>query len=279
MTVYSKHPILTDDVRTFQTFRWADMPGARLPADPEDADSDGNTGDWFSAEERKAVRLSSKSHWDVPIEIDGQVVHFLVSHPTPPTFDGPEDRNGLRNADEIRFWADYVSGADYIYDDTGEAGGLEQGAHFVIAGDQNADPNEGDSVPGAAEQLLDHLLVDASLTPASKGGVAAAGRQGGANLAHTGDPAFDTADFNDGAPGNLRVDYLLPSTTLGITDSGVFWVPATDPLFPLTGDSLFNVSDHRALYLDVEVPAVPVPAGLPLLLSGLGVVALLRRRR
>ena len=25
-------------------------------------------------------------------------MHFLVSHPTPPVFDGPENRNGLRNA-------------------------------------------------------------------------------------------------------------------------------------------------------------------------------------
>ena len=38
------------------------------------------------------------------------IVHFLVSHPTPPTFDGAEDRNGTRNHDEIRFWADYIGG-------------------------------------------------------------------------------------------------------------------------------------------------------------------------
>ena len=29
--------------------------------------------------------------------------------PTPPAFDGEEDRNGRRNHDEIRFWVDYVS--------------------------------------------------------------------------------------------------------------------------------------------------------------------------
>ena len=49
-------------------------------------------------------------------------MHFLVSHPTPPVFDGPEDRNGTRNHDEIRFLADYVAGgrrATYIYDDEG----------------------------------------------------------------------------------------------------------------------------------------------------------------
>ena len=46
-----------------------------------------------------------------------ETVHFLVSHPTPPVFDGPEDRNGPRNYDEIRFWADYSPRTGgYIYD-------------------------------------------------------------------------------------------------------------------------------------------------------------------
>ena len=60
-------------------------------------------------EELEVVRLSSKSHWDVPVKVGGHTVHVLASHPTPPTFDGEEDRNGRRNHDEIRFWADYVS--------------------------------------------------------------------------------------------------------------------------------------------------------------------------
>ena len=66
--------------------------------------------DWYSPAELDVFRLSSKSHWDVPISIGNKTVHFLVSHPTPPVFDGPEDRNGTRNHDEIRFWADYVTG-------------------------------------------------------------------------------------------------------------------------------------------------------------------------
>src|SRR5918995_43688 len=95
MAVYSMHPIVLDDVRTFQTFLWADMPAALLPDDPATA----APGDWFSAAELGAVRLSSKSHWDLPVDIEGRPVHFLVSHPTPPVFDGPEDRNGRRNHD------------------------------------------------------------------------------------------------------------------------------------------------------------------------------------
>ena len=65
--------------------------------------------DWYSPEELNVFRLSSKSHWDVPIRIGRKTVHFLTSHPTPPVFDGPEDRNGTRNADEIRLFADYVT--------------------------------------------------------------------------------------------------------------------------------------------------------------------------
>ena len=94
-----------------------------------------------------------------------KTVHFLVSHPTPPVFDGPEDRNGRRNHDEIRLWADYISPgrAGYLYDDAGRRGGLKPGSLFVIAGDQNSDPNDGDSIPGAAQQLLDNPLVNTRL--------------------------------------------------------------------------------------------------------------------
>jgi hypothetical protein len=256
MAVYSMHPILLDDVRTFQMFLWADMPGALLPDDPATAER----ADWFSAEELAAVRLSSKSHWDLPIDVDGRTVHLLVSHPTPPVFDGPEDRNGRRNHDEIRFWADYVTpgtASGYIYDDAGKRGGLTPGARFVIAGDQNSDPLDGDSVPGAAQLLLEHPRVNTSVTPASEGAVDAAERQGGANLTHRGDPALDTADFADSAPGNLRVDYVLPSRPLRFVDAAVFWPTADDPLFRLVGDFPFPSSDHRLVWIDVAVPDGP----------------------
>ena len=108
-------------------------------------------------------------------------MHFLVSHPTPPVFDGPEDRNGTRNHDEIRFWADYVTGgaaASYIYDDAGATGGLAHGARFVIAGDQNSDPLDGDSIPGSTQQLLDNPRINASSPPTSPGAVEATQLQG-----------------------------------------------------------------------------------------------------
>ena len=78
---------------------------------------------WYTDAELAVLPLSSKSHWDIPIRIGNRTVHFLASHPTPPVFDGDEDRNGRRNFDEIRLWADYVNGGDaagYIYDDHGK---------------------------------------------------------------------------------------------------------------------------------------------------------------
>jgi hypothetical protein len=253
MAVFSRYPIDQAAVRTFQLFLWKDMPGARLPDDPATT----APADWYSPAELAVFRLSSKSHWDVPIEIGRKTVHFLVSHPTPPVFDGPEDRNGTRNADEIRLWADYISPGQrstYIYDDSGARGGLRPGELFVIAGDQNSDPLDGDSIPGSAQQLLDHPLVNSKVTPQSAGAIEASALQRGANLTHRSDPRFDTADFADSAPGNLRADYVLPRKTLGIVNSAVFWPVQADPLFRLTGVFPFPSSDHRLVWIDVRLP-------------------------
>lgn len=256
MVVYSRYPIDTDAVRTFQHFRWADMPGAMLPDDPRTA----APADWYTPAELEDLRLSSKSHWDVPIDVDGDTIHFLVSHPTPPVFDGPEDRNGTRNHDEIRFWADYVgpnrSRSAYIYDDEGVYGGLPADEQFVIAGDMNSDPLDGDSVPGSTQQLLDHPRVNDHSAPASGGGVWAAAAQGGSNASHESDPQFDTADFDDRTccgPGNLRADYVLPSKGLRIDGSGIFWPAAGEDFFYLT-DTFPRVptSDHREVWVDIR---------------------------
>jgi endonuclease/exonuclease/phosphatase family metal-dependent hydrolase len=232
MLVLSRFPIDTGAVRTFQRFLWKDLPGARLPAG------------FYSPEELAVLPLSSKSHWDVPVRVGEHTLHVLAGHPTPPTFDGPEDRNGLRNADEIAFWRLYVQpGAhgDAFYDDAGRRGGLGAEERFVILGDQNSDPLDGDSLPGAADQILtaDRVLDPA---PASDGAAEAA------NPGHRGDPRLDTADFSDPTPGNLRVDYVLPSRPLEVLGSGVFWPVAADPLARLN-----DASDHHATWVDLRL--------------------------
>jgi hypothetical protein len=232
MLVLSRFPIDTGAVRTFQRFLWKDLPGARLPAG------------FYSPEELAVLPLPSKSHWDVPVRVGDRTLHVLASHPTPPTFDGPEDRNGLRNADEIAFWRLYVQpGAhgDALYDDAGRRGGLGGEERFVILGDQNSDPLDGDSLAGAADQILTANRV---LDPAP----ASAGAAEAANPGHRGDPRLDTADFSDPTPGNLRVDYVLPSRQLAVLGSGVFWPVAADPLARLN-----DASDHHATWVDVRL--------------------------
>lgn len=242
MVVLSKHPIQTDKVRTFRKFLWKDMPGNVLPKD------------WYSPQEQAVLRLSSKSHWDIPVTVGKRTVHVLAAHPTPPSFDGPEDRNGRRNHDEIRFWADYIAPGKgrYIYDDHGQRGGIKANANFVIVGDYNADPLDGDSYDAAIRQLLDNKrIVDPKAT--SRGAQDASLLQGGANVRHKGDPKFDTADFSDTTPGNLRVDYTLLSKGFAVRDAGVFWPVKSDPLSRLTGEFPFPTSDHRLVWADVTL--------------------------
>jgi hypothetical protein len=252
MVVYSRFPLDLKSVRTFRFFLWKDMPGALLPDNPNTL----QPADWYSPAELNVVRLSSKSHWDLPVLIGGKTVHLLASHPTPPVFDGPEDRNGRRNHDEIRFWADYLlpSRSGYIYDDNGDFGGLTPGESFVIVGDLNADPLDGDSIPGTVEQVLDHPLINTRLTPSSQGAVEQAVLQDAINLEQEGNPAYDSADFGE-PPGNLRVDYVLPRKNLGMIDAHVFWPTTEDPLFRLVGVYPFPSSDHRLVWVDAWVPS------------------------
>ncbi|MAT73394.1 MAG: endonuclease [Planctomycetaceae bacterium] len=263
MAVLSRYPIDEAAVRTFRQFRWVDLPGAHLPDDPA---TDAG-GDWYPAAALKQFPLSSKSHWDVPIRVGGRTIHLLGSHPTPPTYDGPEDRNGLRNRDEIGFWVEYVGGHSSsgngsdspIVDDAGRHGPLAAGASFVIAGDLNGDPLDGDG-PEGIRALLASPRVRTDPIPASRGGAEQAALQGGANANHRGDPAHDTCDPPDRPrPGNLRIDYVLPSRDLQVVDAGVFWPSTDDPLFPLTGVHPFPSSDHRLVWIDVslEHPSLP----------------------
>lgn len=145
-----------------------------------------------------------------------------------------KNRNGKRNHDEIRFWADYITPGEggYIYDDAGGTGGLAAGSSFVIMGDQNADPYDGDSFDNAILQLLQNPGINTNAIPSSPGAAQQSALQGGANTNHQGNPSFDTADFADTTPGNLRSDYVLPSTDLQITNSQVFWPLSNDPHSP-----------------------------------------------
>jgi len=235
MLVLSKFPIQFEQIRTFQHFLWKDMPDNLLATIKDESGQS-----YYNQQAQQILRLSSKSHWDIPIKVDNKTIHLLASHPTPPVFDGPENRNGKRNHDEIRFWTDYLSGSEqsaYIYDDNKKRGGFK-GEHFVIAGDLNASPDEGDGTKSGIQGLLKHHLVNDSILPRSEGG-----------SIHTPDNQYSPQHTAEWA---MRADYVLPSTSLEVTGSGVFWPKPEDPLHRLINDRQSS-SDHRLVWVDITV--------------------------
>lgn len=231
MAVYSRFPIVKSEIRTFQNYRWSQLPSALRPTFPETGKS------YYTDKVWEQLRLSSKNHTDVPIQVGTRIVHLLASHPTPPVFDGADDHNGCRNHDEIRFWTDYLAGpsSTYLIDDNGKAGGLPDKALFVIAGDLNSDPESGDSRRSAIQALLkDSKLRDSK--PVSIGASELAGN----------DTSHATASFGKGR--QMRIDYVLPSRGLTLKDTGVFWPSRKDRESQWVG-----ATDHRMVWIKVEL--------------------------
>ncbi|MCC5880974.1 MAG: endonuclease/exonuclease/phosphatase family protein [Idiomarina sp.] len=256
MLLLSKYPIDEQAVRTFQHFKWKDMPGhlKTMTAEGEP---------WYSEAAWAEFPLSSKSHWDVPVGVNGQHVHILASHPTPPVFDGDENRNGHRNHDEIRFWQDYIEGnvegnvegnsegnsegqgAGYMYDDQGGQGGLADHTAFVIAGDLNASADEGDALRAGIAALLASNKVQGSVVPASRGALEHSQTHIAEGRTQQSWAAAHTASWR------MRADYVIPSSFgLQVTDSGVFWPAADEPGHHLVA-SRGASSDHRLVWVDV----------------------------
>ncbi|HEY0335455.1 MAG TPA: endonuclease/exonuclease/phosphatase family protein [Stenotrophomonas sp.] len=242
MLVLSKYPIDEAAVRSFQKLKWSAMPDALRPLDPSTGKAFHSDAVWSQ------LRLSSKSHWDVPVRTPQGVVHMLVSHPTPPVFDGPEKRNAARNHDEIRLWHDYLSDAHagWLCDDAGRCGGLDAQARFVILGDLNNDPVDGEGRHEAIIELIEHARVLRYATPTSAGGEEAAQAYAAQRISHRGAPSQVTGDFGPKA-GAMRLDYVLPSTGFAYVGSGVFW-PARSDAHAAIADG----SDHHLVWVDVQ---------------------------
>lgn len=234
LAVLSRHPIAADDLRDFSGLAWLDLPDNHAP--------EGTA---------PGQRLSSNAHWDLPVRIGATSLRLLIWHATPPVFDGPRDRNGRRNHDEAALWLAYLRGR------------LAQPppeSRFIVLGDANLDPADGDGRTLAIRTLLAHPALQ-DPAPRSRGAALAAAAQGGPNAAQRGDPALDTADwFEDpgdwdrAAPGNLRVDYILPSRDLQVRDAGVFWpVPDTPDAAVFSVDGT-PASRHHPVWVDIDIP-------------------------
>lgn len=224
MAILSRFEILRDAARDYSALLWRDVPGALLPVHDD--------GTAFPSPEAQAVqRLSSTGHWVVPIRLpDGTILTLLTFQAGPPVFDGPEDRNGRRNHDEILFWRAFLDGAF----------GPAPTGRFVLAGGANLDPDDSDGRREAIRALLgDARFQDPK--PRSDG-AAQAGDQG-----HRGANALDTVDWS--RPGRMRVDYVLPSADWQVLDSGVFWpAPGVDGQ-----DDALTASRHRLVWVDLAL--------------------------
>lgn len=267
----SQHPIDNANVRTFQQFKWQDMLGeTNIPVNckPENTASWCNNNFWYTDEAWPNMRLSSKNHVDVPIEVTTEAgkhtIHLLMSHPTPPVFDKGEEApyNQARNAAEVNFWVDYINGENYFYDDKGQTGGLNAGESFVVMGDLNADPENGDGDLTSIKALMthekvNHLVTTGSYAPSSNGApeCLANGECGKQTIDSTPYPQLITSTFG------LRVDHVIPSTDLNVIDSGVFWPASSEAGYLLMNDKRIGKygngkdvsSDHRMVWIDIEL--------------------------
>jgi len=220
----SRLPILTEDVVSLNDLLWRDLPGSLL------VDMQGREGrDALGA---GVQRLSSGGHWIVPLRLaSGGRLTLLAFHASAPVFDGPEDRNGRRNHDEIALWRRLLDGALPV---------PPPAPPLVLLGTANVDPEDGEGRAEAIRGLLgDPRLQDPR--PVSAGGA------GASTGPRTGDPALHSVDWNEPGPGNLRVDYILPSAGLRVSLAGIVW--------PRPGEALsaeaVEASRHRLVWVNI----------------------------
>ncbi|MEL6617859.1 MAG: endonuclease/exonuclease/phosphatase family protein [Pseudomonadota bacterium] len=212
MAVLSRFPMDTAQVQDLSALLWQDVPDALLP--------EVNGKPFPSAKARAVQRLSTTGHWVIPILLPEGRVDLMTFHASPPVFDGPEDRNGRRNHDELRLWQLLLDGTV----------GTPPPGPYVIAGDANLDPLDGQGRRGAIRALLNDPRLQ-RVTP-------------------TGAEGTDTVDWDDPVPGNLRVSYVLPSTHWRIADSAVLWPAPGDPL----AETAATASRHRLVWVDLAIP-------------------------
>jgi hypothetical protein len=167
MALLARWPVVL--AADFSTLLWRDAPESALR--PEDAGA-------------AVQRLSSVAHWQLRLEAPGGALVLLVLSATPPVFDGPEDRNGRRNRDEVLLWLHHLDG---------RLGPVPE-RPVVIMGNLNLDPRRGAGLHEAARRLLSHpRLTDPT-------------------------PAMDTVTWERTGP--MRVSYLLPDEALAVAGAG-----------------------------------------------------------
>lgn len=208
MAILSRFPINRAGVIDHSARLWRDMPEGLLP--PPGAG-------WPSAEVHAALPLSSMGHWMVPIVLAEGQLALMTFHAAPPVFDGPEDRNGRRNHDEIRFWQHLLDGHF----------GQAPKAPFVLLGQTNQDPTLGEGRKAAIRALLaDPRLQDPQ--PEHR----------------------PTVDWPQVDPPRMRVSYVLPDSDIQVVQAGTLW-PDDQPDLQAAIEA---ASRHRLVWVDIALP-------------------------
>ncbi len=209
MAILSRLPI-GEDVRDFSRLLWSEMPEPQVIR-------------LFSPEIAEILPLFSVAAWQVPIILpNGSDLQLLATHATAPVFDGPEDRNGHRNADVLRFWQAYLSGWS-----PPNMQALTS-PQFALIGTLNVDPDQGEGHRDVLRDLLAHPAIQDPI-PRSASGI------------------IQTADWPEPEPGNLRVDYILPAADLPVMDHGLIWGEESEDL----ANAVALASDHRLVWVDI----------------------------
>ncbi|MEM8592446.1 MAG: endonuclease/exonuclease/phosphatase family protein [Pseudomonadota bacterium] len=172
IAVLSRYPVSLEADRSADL--WADLDWAPMPQ------LDGAA--FYSEKAAEVLRLSNTGHWALRVSAPGGQITLITAYATTPVFDGPEDRNGLRNANELRLAARMMEATE---------------GPTVIAGNFNLDPQAGEG----RREVMAKFLARPDL--------------------HDPLPGEPTVDFGASSAGKLRVSYVLPSAELSVLDAGV----------------------------------------------------------
>lgn len=149
---------------------------------------------------RATVPLATTAQWIVPLRLSTGTATLITLSAGTPVFDGPEDRNGLRNRDELVFVTEQAA----------------IGPNPIVMGRANQDPDRGEGIRDALRALLDLPTLQDPVPRAPNG-------------------TDDTVAWD--GPGPMRVDYVLPPRAWTVTASGVIWPDPDDALRELVEEA------------------------------------------
>lgn len=243
MAILSRFPIDRSHILDMTAVLWKDLPGADLPPD-------------MTEQEKLLQRLSNAGHYVVPIAYSpGMTLNLMAYSATSPLFDGPEDRNGRRNADETNLWLHFLKG-DLPQSPLSKAPFRKPMGPFVLLGQPNLDPWHGEGRPEALRALLASPYVR-DTKPRNAGARDDPGRAG--------DASFHTALVGKSGKG-MRLDVVLPARGIRVLSSGVYWPADSDPF----ASRIAAASRHRPVWVAIRLEDGAKGGGERVVRGGLG---------